>query len=98
VLVEGLAVALEALPPFKCRLLGSGVGGLAAAGPDVAGHRLEQLEALADRVEQGVLDGLRLAVQGRGRDVIACPAGLARSHAQARGSTETDFEALLVRS
>jgi hypothetical protein len=53
-------------------------------GPDVAGHRLEQLEPFADRAEQGVLDGLGLAVQGCGLDVVACPAGLARGHAQAR--------------
>jgi hypothetical protein len=31
VLVEGLAVALETLPPFKVRLAGTGLGGVAAA-------------------------------------------------------------------
>ena len=65
-----------AVPPFP------GVLGM-VPGADVAGHGLEQLEPLAHRVEQGVLDGLRFAVQGRGRDVIACLAGLARGHAQA---------------
>ena len=53
------------------------------AGADVAGHGLEQLEAFAHGVEQGVLDGLRFPVQGRGLDVVACVAGLARGHAQA---------------
>ena len=65
-----------AVPPF------AGVLGV-VAGPDVAGHGLEQLEALADRVEQGVLDGLRFAVQGRGLDLVTGLAGLARGHAQA---------------
>jgi hypothetical protein len=35
--VEGLAVAVEALPPFKCRLPGSSFGGLATAGELGAG-------------------------------------------------------------
>ena len=52
-------------------------------GADVAGHGLEQLEAFADRVEQGVLDGLRFAVQGRGLDLVTGLAGLACGHAQA---------------
>ena len=64
------------VPPF------AGVLGV-VAGPDVAGHGLEQLEAFADRVEQGVLDGLRFAVQGRGLDLITGLAGLACGHAQA---------------
>jgi hypothetical protein len=39
VLVEGLAVVFEALPPFKGDLLGAGFGGLAAAGELGAGFR-----------------------------------------------------------
>ena len=58
-------------------------GGRVMSGADVAGHGLEQLEALADRVEQGVLDGLRFPVQGRGLDLVADVPGLARGHAQA---------------
>ena len=38
-LVEGLAVAFEALPPFKGGLLGAGFGGLATAGELGAGFR-----------------------------------------------------------
>ena len=65
-----------AVPPF------AGVFGV-VPGPDVAAHGLEQLEALADRVEQGVLDHLRFAVQGRGFDRITDLTGLACGHAQA---------------
>ena len=65
-----------AVPPFPR-------GRRVVPGPHIAGHGLEQLEALADRVEQRVLDGLRFPVQGRGLDVIACFAGLACGHAQA---------------
>ena len=53
------------------------------AGPDVAAHGLEQLEPLTDRVEQGVLDGLRFPVQRRGLDVVARFAGLGGGYAQA---------------
>jgi hypothetical protein len=64
------------VPPF------AGVLGV-VAGPDVAGHGLEQLETLADRVEQGILDGLRFAVQRRGLDLLTRLTSLARGHAQA---------------
>jgi hypothetical protein len=37
-LFEGLAVALEASPPFKDRLVATGLGGLAAAGELGAGY------------------------------------------------------------
>jgi hypothetical protein len=68
----------ESLPvPPLPRVLG------VVPGADVAGHGLEQLKPFADRVEQGILDGLRFPVQGRGLDMIACFSGLARGHAQA---------------
>ena len=62
-LVESLAVVLEALPPFKCRLLGFGFGGLAAAGE--LGARFRPVFAAPGRLSGPVLMPGVVGFQGR---------------------------------